>query len=127
MTISLLSPFENLPYFTIEGFRQIAGEQLSDAHVRTKLNRWVKTGRLIALKKGVYMHTRFFERRRQEAAFGFEPAIVRFAGVLSKDIRLPRSHHKSSDRRQSGNLACNHVSHPEVPDIKYPWVITHAW
>jgi hypothetical protein len=70
MNSSLLSPFENLPYFTIAGFRQIAGEQVAgEQHARVALYRWVKAGHLIALKKGVYMHRRFFERHRQEAAF----------------------------------------------------------
>lgn len=70
MRYSILSPFERLPYFTIEGFRQIAGEEIhDDAHARMALYRWVKAGHLIALKRGVYMHRRFYERHRQETAF----------------------------------------------------------
>jgi predicted transcriptional regulator of viral defense system len=70
MRHTILSTFERLPYFTIEGFRQIAGGELvDDAHARTALYRWVKAGHLIALKKGVYMHRRFYEQHRQEAAF----------------------------------------------------------
>jgi predicted transcriptional regulator of viral defense system len=70
MRHTILSPFENLPYFTIAGFRQIAGNEVADdAHARVALYRWIKAGRLIALKKGIYMHHRFFERHRQEAAF----------------------------------------------------------
>jgi hypothetical protein len=70
MRHTILSPFENLPYFTIAGFRQIAGNEVADdAHARVALYRWVKAGHLIALKKGIYMHHRFYERHRQEAAF----------------------------------------------------------
>jgi predicted transcriptional regulator of viral defense system len=70
MRYTILSAFERLPYFTIEGFRQIAGEDAADdAHVRTALYRWVKAGHLITLKKGVYMHHGFYEQHRQEAAF----------------------------------------------------------
>jgi hypothetical protein len=70
MRHTILSTFERLPYFTIEGFRQIAGDQLAnDAHARTALNRWAKAKRLIALKKGVYMHWRFYEQHRQDSAF----------------------------------------------------------
>ena len=70
MSYKILSPFENLPYFTIAGFRQLAGDAIADdQHARIALHRWVKTGRLLTLKKGVYMHRRFFERHRQEAAF----------------------------------------------------------
>jgi predicted transcriptional regulator of viral defense system len=70
MKYTLLSAFEHLPYFTIEGFRQIAGDAaIDDAHTRIALSRWVKAGHLIALKKGVYMHRGFYELHRQEPAF----------------------------------------------------------
>jgi len=74
MRYTILSVFERLPYFTIEGFRQIAGGDVADdAHARTALYRWVKAGHLLALKKGVYMHRRFYELHRQDAAFA--PAV----------------------------------------------------
>jgi len=74
MRYTILSAFERLPYFTIEGFRQIAGDDIvDDAHARTALYRWVKAGHLISLKKGVYMHRRFYEQHRQDAAFA--PAV----------------------------------------------------
>ena len=70
MRYTILSSFERLPYFTIEGFRQISGaESVDDSHARTALHRWVKAGHLIALKKGVYMHRRFYEQHRQDSAF----------------------------------------------------------
>jgi predicted transcriptional regulator of viral defense system len=83
MKYALLSAFEHLPYFTIEGFRQIAGDAaIDDARARIALSRWVKAGHLIALKNGVYMHRRFYELHRQEAAF---------APVVSA-ILLPQSY-----------------------------------
>jgi hypothetical protein len=83
MRSTILSAFERLPYFTIEGFRQIAGDDaVGDAHVRTALYRWVKAGHLIALKKGVYMHRRFYEQHREDTAF---------APVVSA-ILLPQSY-----------------------------------
>ncbi len=70
MTDTLLSPFETLPYFTIQAFRQVAGEAISgDDHARVALSRWVKAGRILRLKKGVYMHRRFYERHHQDPAF----------------------------------------------------------
>jgi hypothetical protein len=70
MRYTILSAFERIPYFTIEGFRQLSGEQIADdAHARIALNRWVKAGHLVALKKGVYMHRRFYEQHRPEATF----------------------------------------------------------
>lgn len=83
MRYTILSAFERLPYFTIEGFRQIAGnDAVDDAHARTALYRWVKAGHMIALKKGVYMHRRFYEQHRQDAAFA--PAV--------SSILLPQSY-----------------------------------
>ncbi len=47
MRHTVLTSFEHLPYFTIEGFRQLAGDQvMDDAHARVMIHRWVKAGRL---------------------------------------------------------------------------------
>jgi len=102
MRYTILSAFDRLPYFTIEGFRQIAGEESHDAaHARMALYRWVKAGHLIALKKGVYMHHRFYERHRQETAF---------SAVVSA-ILLPQSY-----------LSLEYVlqQHEILTDITYP-------
>lgn len=90
MRHTILSPFERLPYFTTEGFRQLAGDSVSDdAHARTMLYRWVKAGHLIALKKGVYMHARFYERCRQEADFSaLVSAILQPQSYLSLEYVL---------------------------------------
>ena len=83
MRYTVLSAFERLPYFTIEGFRQIAGDDVVDeAHARTALYRWVNAGHLIALKKGMYMHRHFYEQHRRDAAFA--PAV--------STILLPQSY-----------------------------------
>ncbi len=90
MRSTILSPFEKLPYFTIEGFRQFAGENItSDVHARIALNRWVKAGYLVALKKGVYMHYRFYERHRQEENFSaVVSAILEPLSYLSMEFIL---------------------------------------
>ncbi len=70
MSDSNFSSFENLPYFTIAGFRQMAGDSISSDHsARVALSRRVKAGHILRLKNGVYMHHRFYERHRQDAAF----------------------------------------------------------
>ena len=70
MRHTILSPFESLPYFTIEGFRQIAGDKVSDvAHARLSLYRWAKAGHIVQLKNGVYMHRRFYELHHGEQGF----------------------------------------------------------
>jgi hypothetical protein len=90
MRHTILDSFEGLPYFTIEGFRQIAEKDVSDAaHARVALYRWVKAGHLIALKKGVYMHRRFYERHRQEAVFlAMVSAIILPQSYLSLEYVL---------------------------------------
>ena len=70
MKHTILSSLENLPYFSIEGFRQLTGEKITTAaHARIALNRWVKAGYLVALKKGIYVHHRFYEQHCREAEF----------------------------------------------------------
>lgn len=92
MKHTILSAFEGLPYFTTEGFRQIAGDQApDDAYTRTTLHRWVKAGHLVALKKGLYMHVRFYERHRQEAEFlAMVSAILQPRSYLSLEYVLQR-------------------------------------
>lgn len=68
MKTSLLRPFETLPYFTLEGFRQAAGFE-SPEQTRVLLHRWAKAGHILPLKKGVYMSRRFYEQHRGQPAF----------------------------------------------------------
>ena len=90
MRHSILIPFERLPYFTIKGFLQLAGEEISsDAHARTALYRWIKAGYLIPLKRGAYMHHRFYERHRQDPTFSLlVSAIVLPQSYLSLEFVL---------------------------------------
>lgn len=83
MRYTSLSPFERLPYFTIQGFRQLAGDRaIEDAQARIALYRWVKAGHLIALKKGVYMHRHFYEQHRRDTVFS----------ALVSAVLLPQSY-----------------------------------
>jgi predicted transcriptional regulator of viral defense system len=69
-----LKPFENVPYFTITGFKQVLNAYESDnQRVREMLSRWVKAGHIIRLKKGVYMTRQFYERNQHHASF--RPAV----------------------------------------------------
>jgi hypothetical protein len=90
MNHTILASFERLPYFTVEGFRQLAGNEVSTAaHARTTLYRWVKAGHLITLKKGVYMHVRFYERHHQEPDFSaMVSAILQPQSYLSLESVL---------------------------------------
>jgi predicted transcriptional regulator of viral defense system len=72
MKTDILRLFEAIPYFTIEGFRQVAGIE-SPHSVRVLLHRWAQAGHIFPLKKGVYMTRRFYEQHRQDTAFS--PAV----------------------------------------------------
>lgn len=76
MKPELLKPFEAMPYFTIEGFRQMAGMDSPDQVVRNALYRWVKAGHLLQLKKGVYMTRRFHEQHRGDYLFSAAVSAV---------------------------------------------------
>jgi hypothetical protein len=74
MKISELSSLESLPYFTLEGVKQLLGDESTSAGtIRTALYRWMKAGHIFQLKKGVYMTRRFFDLHRADA--DFSPAI----------------------------------------------------
>lgn len=74
MKTQLLKPFEDLPYFTLVGFKQILGfDEVTDQQARRLLSRWQKAGHILALKRGVYMTRRFFELHRNDV--NFTPAI----------------------------------------------------
>jgi hypothetical protein len=90
MRHSVLSSFENLPYFTIQGFLQMAGDGMRDkAQARVALYRWANAGHLIPLKKGVYMHRRFYERHRPEVAFSaLVSTVLLFQSYLSLEYVL---------------------------------------
>jgi hypothetical protein len=72
MNRNILSSYNSIPYFTIEGVKQLFGD-VPSASVRTTLYRWMKTGQVIQLKKGVYMARRFYDLHHAEA--DFSPAI----------------------------------------------------
>lgn len=74
MKLDLLKPFEQLPYFTIAGFKQILnGDERVDQRARELLSRWKRAGHILSLKRGVYMTRRFYELHRSDAEFA--PAV----------------------------------------------------
>jgi predicted transcriptional regulator of viral defense system len=90
MKTTLLQPFERIPYFTIEGFKQAADISKAE-QARLLLHRWVKAGHLIQLKNGVYMTRRFYEQRRNDAAFSAAvSAIILPQSYLSLEYILQK-------------------------------------
>src|SRR5258708_16630412 len=72
MNVNLLAPFQTIPYFTIEGFKQISGIE-NPEYARIHLHRWAKAGHVLPLKRGVYMTRRFYEQH--SADYLFSPAV----------------------------------------------------
>ena len=66
MKTDSLLPFESIPYFTIDGFKQAAGIESPHA-ARVQLHRWARSGHILSLKRGVYMSRRFFDQHEQIA------------------------------------------------------------
>ena len=83
MKHSILSSLDSLPYFTIEAVKQLLrDESAAGGTIQTALYRWMKTGQIIQVKKGVYMTRRFFELHR---------AVADFAPMISA-ILIPQSY-----------------------------------
>lgn len=90
MKYDLLRPFEQIPYFTIEGFRQSAGMD-SPEQTRILLHRWVKAGRILSLKRGVYMTTNFYTLHVKDALFTEAISAIIFPhSYLSLEFVLQR-------------------------------------
>lgn len=77
MKKTILTSLEKIPYFTIEAVKQIVGSDcLAEGTVRTALYRWMKSGEVIQLKKGVYTTRRFFEVHRSEEDFSMAVSAI---------------------------------------------------
>jgi len=77
MKTSILSSLDSSPYFTIEAVKQLSGDETKAAGtVRTSLHRWMKSGDVVQLKRGVYMTRRFHELHRSDADFSLAISAV---------------------------------------------------
>lgn len=90
MKTNLLQPFERIPYFTMEGFKQAADISKAE-QARLLLHRWVKAGYIIQLKNAVYMTRMFYEQRRNDALFSAAvSAIILSQSYLSLEYVLQK-------------------------------------
>jgi predicted transcriptional regulator of viral defense system len=88
MKTNLLRLFENIPYFTLESFKQATGME-SPHQVRVLLHRWGQAGHILPLKKGLYMTRRFYEQHRADYLFsGAVSAILVSQSYLSLEYIL---------------------------------------
>lgn len=70
MKTNFLSDFDSIPYFTIEGVKQLMGDSMTSSNsIRTAIYRWMKRGQLIQLKKGVYMTRHFYDLHHADEYF----------------------------------------------------------
>jgi hypothetical protein len=93
MKTSILSSLDSLPYFTVEAVKQLFGNDSTAAGtIQTALYRWMKSGRVIRLKKGVYTTRRFYELHRADADFSMAvSAILIPQSYVSLDFILQRN------------------------------------
>jgi hypothetical protein len=93
MKTSILSSLDSIPYFTIEGVKQLFGNDITAAGtVQTTLYRWMKSGHVIQLKKGVYTTRRFYELHRADADFSIAvSAILIPQSYISLEFILQRN------------------------------------
>jgi predicted transcriptional regulator of viral defense system len=88
MKTNLLRLFENIPYFTLESFKQ-ATRMESPHQVRVLLHRWGQAGHILPLKKGLYMTRHFYEQHRADYLFsGAVGAILLPQSYLSLEYIL---------------------------------------
>lgn len=100
MKKDILLPFENIPYFTLEAFKQSA--EIEAPHTaRTLMHRWAKAGHILSLKRGTYMSRQFYERHQGDATL---PLAV-------SAILLPQSYVSLEFVLQQNNL---------LTEITYP-------
>jgi len=86
---TIVSSLEALPYFTITAVKQLSGENSTPENLRNTLSRWMRTGKIIQLKRGVYMSRRFFETHHSEPDFRpMISAIILPQSYLSLDFVL---------------------------------------
>jgi hypothetical protein len=77
MKTSILSSLDSLPYFTLEGVKQLFGnDSAATGTIQTTLYRWMKSGHVVQLKKGVYSTHRFYELHRADADFSLAVSAI---------------------------------------------------
>jgi hypothetical protein len=77
MKTNILSSLDSLPYFTLEGVKQLFGNESAAAGtIQTALYRWMKSGHVIQLKRGVYTTRRFYELHRADADFSMAVSAI---------------------------------------------------
>ena len=91
-----------LPYFSIESYKQLAQIEPTRAHTaRVQISRWTKAGKLLRLKRGSYMTRDFYLQHAKD---------VDFLAAVSAIIN-PHSYLSSSYILQRGNILTE-VTHP---------------
>ena len=70
MKNNILSSLEQLPYFTIQAVKQFfPSEEYQKGTVQTAIYRWMKSGKLVKLKNGVYTSRKFFDSHKNDPDF----------------------------------------------------------
>ena len=92
MSNQILAKLNSMPYFTLEGFRQLANfNRKDDQYSRKILSRWQKSGEILRLAKGLYMTRDFYMIHRMDHGFySMVSAIIRPPSYISLESILQR-------------------------------------
>jgi len=101
MIAKILPALDSFPYFTIEAVKQLLGDEYAAGSIPTALYRWMRTGQVIQLKKGIYMTRRFHDLHATDADF---PLAV-------SAILIPNSYVSLEFILQAGGILTE-VTHP---------------
>jgi hypothetical protein len=70
MIPSIITQLDKIPFFTLEGYMQIAGLKESEkSKARNRLSRAVWSGYILRVKKGIYITHNFYFQHRQDERF----------------------------------------------------------
>ena len=70
MNTRILANLAQLPYFTLESYKQLAGiENNHSQTARAQFVRWHQAGKVLRIKRGVYMPKAFYDSHHRDADF----------------------------------------------------------
>lgn len=82
-TRKLISLIEKLPYFSLDN---LSGVEENRTYLRILLSRYEKAGRLVRLKKGIYVASEYIDNAQKKGAFSFYTECI--SNILYKPSYL---------------------------------------
>jgi len=84
-----LSKFRNTPFFTINALKQV--QDLSDNSIYQNIKRWMRKGKIVQLKKGLYVTQKYLEKcGNMDSYLEFVANNLRYPSYLSLEYVLQK-------------------------------------